>query len=100
MSAILARCAFVFLFTSSYVVAATFSAQKAHATLSDCSVTINTHSIDLDSTVDLSFQISNQDVESNQMQWVRIVAPSSNFLINAGDGSAVEFSGFGIGSLC
>ncbi len=98
MSAILARCAFVFLFTSSYVVAATFSAQKAHATLSDCSVTINTHSIDLDSTVDLSFQISNQDVESNQMQWVRIVAPSSNFLINAGDGSAVEFSGFGIGS--
>lgn len=98
MSAILARCVFVFLFTSTYVVGATLSAQKAHASLSDCSATINTHSIDIDSTVDLSFQITNQDVESNQMQWVRIVSPSSNFLINAGDGSAVEFSGFGIGA--
>jgi len=98
MSAILARCTGFILFAVVCIFVLTVTAQKSYASLSDCSVTLDTHSIAPGGTADFSFRIANDDLVGSQMRWIRIVSTSSNIILNAGDGSVVDFIGFEISS--
>ncbi|HSA83944.1 MAG TPA: fibronectin type III domain-containing protein [Patescibacteria group bacterium] len=49
------------------------------SSVSSCSVTLDTHELDENSTVDLNFTITNTD--ANDYHWVRITAPNSEYEI-------------------
>ena len=79
------------LFLAIITVALLFSSKSAFAALSSCSASVDTSEMDINSSGDVIFEITNNDDGSNhdsggqndgRMRWVQITVPTSDFSIN------------------
>src|SRR3989304_7281420 len=71
---------------------------RTQAVISSCSVSVNPDFQNSDSFGTFSFGVTNNDEFGNSIRWIRITAPSSNFVITDGTGlyqSAIEINGSG-----
>src|SRR3972149_7070614 len=71
---------------------------RTQAAISSCSVSVGPDFQNSDSSGTLSFGVTNNDESGNSISWIRITAPSSNFVITDGTGlykSAIEINGSG-----
>ena len=59
---------------------------KTQAAISACSVTVGPNFQNVGSSGTLSFGITNNDESSNSIRWIKITAPSSNFVITNATG--------------
>jgi hypothetical protein len=73
-----------------------FLPNNAFASLSNCSVTVDTPIVDINSTTDVVFEITNTDNNNGRMVWVNIAVPTSDFTIQD-NGSSKSFNGFDAG---
>lgn len=88
------------LFLAIITIALFFSPKNAFAKLSNCTVTLDTPIVDINSTTSVIFETTNTDNNYGRMLWVSITAPitvpPSDFTIE-NQGSSQSFSGFDAG---
>lgn len=72
----------LFLIPTSYILLP----MPVQAAITACSVSVSPNTINSGSSDTLVFNVTNDDEAGNQLHWVKISVPSSNFTITSGDG--------------
>jgi hypothetical protein len=70
--------------------------QGIFAKLSSCGANIDNHQVSINSSTDVTVEITNTDDSGTRMAWMRITSPSSSLTIS-GNGSSMTYSGFDAG---
>jgi hypothetical protein len=91
-----ARFSQALLFLAIILVALLFSPKNAFASLSACSATVDTPRMNINSSTDVIFEVTNNDNNDGRMLWISVTVPNSSFSIQD-YGSTETFSGFNAG---